>query len=101
MASQKIKSFKEIIAGTNCLNCSWANFKNTAAVTPDELNSQGGLNISKDNMAKAKHSDLITLPGKAQVVNKFWCDHKDVDQYVTERMCCKYWDAEGTKRDWK
>lgn len=67
-------------------------------------------------LERAKHSDLITLPDGIEGTNCFNCRyihatphneegyraciHPEVDQPVTERMCCKYWDQVGAKRTW-
>ena len=62
-------------------------------------------------LERAKNADLVTLPEGIEGTNcancKFvdlknkYCTHKDVDQKVSERMCCALWDAEGTKREWE
>lgn len=64
-----------------------------------------------DRLDRAEHADLITLPENITGTNcsncKFvdlktkMCNHPEVNQKVSERMCCKYWDAEGTKREWE
>lgn len=30
-----------------------------------------------------------------------WCEHKEVRQWVTPRMCCSLWDHKDVKRSWK
>jgi hypothetical protein len=86
------------IEGTNCANCKYAH-KERTKVSKSELDPQGGLKITnKEDLRNAKHSDLVTLPGKGTVTEKFYCEHKDIKQFVTERMCCAYWDATGTLR---
>lgn len=89
-----------LVEGTNCGNCSWRKGAEVKKVEPEELNAQGGLKItdSKD-LKNAKTSDLVTLPGKGEVKTAFFCAHKKVDQWVTDRMCCIYWDAPGVLRD--
>lgn len=60
-------------------------------------------------LERAKRVDLITLPEGITGTNCFnckyikdsYCVHPEVDQPVTERMCCALWDAEGTKRAWE
>jgi hypothetical protein len=64
-----------------------------------------------DRLERAEHSDLITLPENIEGTNcgncKFFdsktkmCMNTEVNQKVTARMCCKYWDAEGVKREWE
>lgn len=86
------------ITGTNCLNCSYASY-DKEPVSKKELDQQGGLKITdKRDLQLAKESDLVTLPGKGTPTEKFFCSHPKVKQYVTERMCCMYWDAEGVYR---
>lgn len=65
-----------------------------------------------DNMKRAKHVDLITLPPDVEGTNcgnclyyvpdgsHGWCEHKDVMMHVNKRMCCKYWDNDGVERSW-
>jgi len=60
---------------------------------------------------RAKAADLVTLPENVEGTNcancKFidlkekMCKHPQVDQKVSERMCCALWDAEGTIREWE
>lgn len=67
--------------------------------------------IQKEELERAKETDLITLPEsvkgtncgncKFMDVDKNWCDNKKVNQKVTDRMCCALWDAPGSKRPWK
>ena len=88
------------VTGTNCGNCSWKKGADVRAVEPSELNSNGGLKIKdKKDLKNAKISDLVTLPGKGTAKTAFFCAHKKVDQWVTDRMCCIYWDAPGVVRD--
>ena len=66
---------------------------------------------TKEEMQRAKDADLITLPRNIQGTNcgnckfinknKEYCDHSKVLQKVNERMCCVYWDAEGSIRPWR
>lgn len=86
-----------------------------------QLLKNGGVLASEVNanstiVSRAKASDLIILPENVQGTNcsncKFveikdaekglgYCNNKNVDQDVTARMCCIYWDAHGTKRVWE
>jgi hypothetical protein len=61
-------------------------------------------------LERAKAADLVTLPenvegtncGNCQFVDlktKF-CNHEKVLQTVSPRMCCIFWNAPGTKREW-
>ena len=65
------------------------------------------------NEKKAKKADLIVLPEGIEGTNCFncsWvmdkggdarlCEHPDVNQDVTKRMCCKWWDNPKVKRSW-
>ena len=90
------------ITGTNCANCIWLKKDSKKPVDKSELNSNGGLKpTSEAYVDMAKHVDLVSLPGKATVKTKAFCDHEDVQDFVTERMCCAYWDNEDAKRDFK
>ena len=90
------------ITGTNCANCIWLKKGSEKPVDKSELNSNGGLKpTSEAYIDMAKHVDLVSLPGKATVKTKAFCDHEDVQDFVTERMCCAYWDNEDAKRDFK
>ncbi len=65
---------------------------------------------------RAKQADLIILPDNVQGTNcsncrfvnisdkatgQGYCRHPQVDQPVSARMCCIYWDAPGTQRVWQ
>jgi hypothetical protein len=90
------------INGTNCKNCMWWKEETCKPVGEEELNSQGGLKAPNDEYIKmSKEVDLVTLPGKATVKEKAFCDNENVNDWVTERMCCALWDAKGVKRDYK
>ncbi len=54
-------------------------------------------------MKRAQTADLITLPGgsKSDAANKKFCNHEKIKMFVTQRMCCGYWDNAGVKRPWK
>lgn len=77
---------------------------------PLETNQMGGFD-HEDNKEKKKfkHVDLITLPEDVKGTNcgncKFWkkkfCTHPEIQLWVTERMCCAYWDHEGARRSWE
>ncbi len=66
----------------------------------------GGL-VPQD-MKKAKHVDLITLPpdikgtncGNCKFMENNFCVHKEIQMPVNARMCCKYWDNEEVERPW-
>ena len=69
-----------------------------------DLNEQGGLDPkTPKEMNRAQTADLITLPGglKADATNRKFCNHPNIQMFVTARMCCGYWDNEGVKRPWK
>jgi len=93
-----LEAAKPSIDGTNCINCRWA-VKDKTRVDPKELDPNGGLKIiNKEDLKLAEDGDLVTLPGKKPSKWKFYCEHNKIKQFVTERMCCLYWDAEGTYR---
>jgi hypothetical protein len=86
------------IEGTNCHNCKWA-AKDETKVDEKELDPNGGLKITnKEDLKLAAEGDLVTLPGKKKSKYKFYCEHNKIKQFVTERMCCLYWDADGVYR---
>ena len=73
---------------------------------------EGGLDQKdQEEMARAKKADLITLPKDIEGTNCFnckfvdkkkgFCNHKEVMQNVTARMCCALWDANGVYRPWQ
>ena len=91
-----------MIKGTNCKNCIWWKKDSEQKVDKSELNENGGLKAPNEAYVKmSKHVDMVTLPGKAAVDVKAFCDHDDIKDFVTERMCCAYWDGEGVKREFK
>lgn len=93
---------EEKVTGTNCKNCIWWKEETAKPVGKDELNENGGLKAPNDEyVAMSKRVDLVTLPGKATVTEKAFCDHEEIHDWVTERMCCAKWDAKGTVRDYK
>jgi hypothetical protein len=96
------ESKQKVIEGTNCKNCVWWKKDSEKSVGKDELNSNGGLKPpNKEYIAMSKRVDLVTLPGKDTVKVKGFCYHKDINDWVTERMCCAKWDAKGVIRDYK
>lgn len=96
------ESKQKVIEGTNCLNCKWWKKDSEKPVGKDELNGNGGLKPpNKEYIAMSKRVDLVTLPGKDTVKVKGFCYHKDINDWVTERMCCAKWDAKGVIRDYK
>ena len=96
------ESKQKVIEGTNCKNCVWWKKDSEKPVGKDELNSNGGLKPpNKEYIAMSKRVDLVTLPGKDTVKVKGFCYHKDINDWVTERMCCAKWDAKGVIRDYK
>ena len=96
------ESKHKVIEGTNCKNCVWWKKDSEKPVGKDELNTNGGLKPpNKEYIAMSKRVDLVTLPGKDTVKVKGFCYHKDINDWVTERMCCAKWDAKGVIRDYK
>lgn len=97
-----IEGAPEKIEGTNCANCIHWVKESEKPVDKSELNEFGGLKAPNEAyIDMSKHADLVTLPGKANVKIKAYCDHEDIHDFVTERMCCAYWDGEGVKREYK
>jgi len=97
-----LENKQKVIEGTNCINCKWWKKDSEKPVGKDELNSNGGLKPpNKEYIAMSKRVDLVTLPGKDTVKVKGFCYHKDINDWVTERMCCAKWDAKGVIRDYK
>ena len=91
-----IKESVKFIEGTNCKNCVWWKKDSEKPVGKDELNKYGGLKPpNKEYIAMSKRVDLVTLPGKDTVKEKGFCYHKDINDWVTERMCCAKWDGKG------
>jgi hypothetical protein len=95
---QKADSF----CGTNCKNCKFYDSKTEVDASPDELNSQGGLEPkTEEETQRAKDTDLITLPGDNVVLKKAMCSHPEVAQMVTPKMCCAKWDHGEAIRPWE
>ncbi len=91
------------VVGTNCYNCLYIS-KKEEPVDEAELNEQGGIDPKSDEeMQRAQKADLITLPGasKTDAKNKKMCYNEKVKMFVTERMCCAYWDNKAVRRPWK
>lgn len=102
VGSKEIKESVKFIEGTNCKNCVWWKKDSEKPVGKDELNKYGGLKPpNKEYIAMSKRVDLVTLPGKDTVKEKGFCYHKDINDWVTERMCCALWDGKGVIRDYK
>lgn len=90
---------QKVIDGTNCFNCKFGDTGNSHKVEKDELDPQGGLKMTDKKILKiAADADLVTLPGKETVTEKFKCTHPKVKLNVTKRMCCAFWDADGILR---
>lgn len=86
----------ELIVGTSCINCDFIKGEKHEKVTRDELNKNGGIDsTTKSDLAHAKKADLITMPGHKYPSEKVWCNNENVQQWVTERMCCNFWNAPG------
>lgn len=89
------------VQGTNCGNCIWRRDAKTKQVQRQDLNRQGGIDAQHtEDLANAKASDLVTLPGRGTADQAFFCANKHIKQWVTDRMCCIYWDAPGVHRSW-
>jgi len=89
------------VKGTNCANCKYGDTDRSKPLAKEEQNGQGGLDPTGKDLTLAEKGDLITLPGKSTATKKFPCTHSEIKQDVTERMCCAYWDADGSIRAWK
>jgi hypothetical protein len=84
------------ITKLNCSNCKFVSPK-AEPIKSDELNSQGGIKEQSDEeRSRARSVKLITLPGNMKVKEKHWCSESSVDQWVTEHMWCRRWEAPGT-----
>jgi hypothetical protein len=85
------------ITRLNCSNCKFLSTKKFEDVTKEELNKQGGMkDQTPEEKSRARKIKLITLPGDMKVTTKYWCDVSSVDQWVTEHMWCRCWEADGT-----
>lgn len=86
----------DIVEGTTCANCAFTKDQKTQDVSRSDLNSQGGTVPSTDKeLADQKRADVITMPGTKYPAKKLWCSNSEVNQWVTERMCCNLWEAPG------
>lgn len=91
---------QDTVTGTNCGNCKF--FTGKKAELQENLNEQGGVKSpDAEHLALAKKGDLITLPGDAKPTDTRMCAHKEIDQFVNDRMCCAYWDNPGAYREFK
>jgi len=90
---------EEAMVGTNCSNCMYTKDSKSEKVTEKDLNKQGGCDPDNEKDLKAaKEGDVITMPGKGTPEVKVMCKHPKIAQWVTERMCCAFWDSPGTHR---
>ena len=91
------------VEGTNCRNCEYWCEDMVKPVGKEELNANGGLKAPNEQYVEmSKKIDLCTLPGKDTGVKvKGFCDHEEIMDWVTERMCCSQWDAAGVVRDYE
>jgi len=97
-----VKEAVQKVEGTNCGNCVFWCHESEQKVDKSELNENGGLKApNQAYLEKSKHADLISLPGKGTASVKTICEHPDIKDFVTDRMCCAYWNGEGTKREYK
>lgn len=86
----------QLIEGTTCFNCTFTKEQKVEQISSKEINKQGGIDLPKGfDYELAKAVDVITMPGDKTVTTKKWCKNSLVNQWVTERMCCNYWDHEG------
>jgi len=101
-ALELLTESESVVIGTNCSNCRFINMDSATDPEDGDLDAQGGIKITeKAKLKLAQQADLITLPGKKTPSKKVGCEHPKVKQYVTERMCCGYWDAKGVIRQYK
>lgn len=77
---------------------------------PDAKQGKKSLPVLDANeLARAQKADLITLPKDVENTScrnceyqqDKYCHNPKVDQPVTPRNCCNYWDADGVKRAWE
>lgn len=98
---QVLNEQNKVTTGTNCYNCKFIGKKDEKC-SPEEQNPQGGIKASDEKHLKmAEENDLVTLPGNEKVTTKRMCMADEINQHVTERMCCALWDGPGTLRDYK
>lgn len=87
----------ELITRLNCSNCKFVSTSKTTSVTKDQLNANGGIkDATPEERDRARKIRLITLPGKMKITEAHWCNQSEVDQWVTQRMWCRKWEATGT-----
>jgi len=81
---------------------------------PEHRNKEGGFEPkTNEQKSKWKKVDLITLPEEVKGTNCFnckfiakkegnvgYCTHKDVQEWVTSKMCCALWDHSNVKRSY-
>lgn len=48
-----------------------------------------------------EHNEYRHIQDRVQKVSLGWCTLLEVNQAVTDRMCCALWDSEGTERLWE
>jgi hypothetical protein len=78
-----------------------------------EKNAEGGFDPQTQQQLKVfKKVDLITLPvegtncGNCMFIKNVdkngvgFCTHKDVQEWVTKKMCCALWSHPQVKRQW-
>jgi hypothetical protein len=87
----------ELITRLNCSNCKFVSPSKTTPMKKDELNANGGVkDASPEARVRARKIRLITLPGTIKVTEAHWCTNPEVDQWVTQHMWCRMWEATGT-----
>ena len=81
---------------------------------PKHKNHQGGFDPqTPEQMAKWKAVDLITLPSDVTGTNcsncmhvskqqgTGYCTHPEIQDFITQDMCCAKWNNKGVKRLWE
>lgn len=79
---------------------------------PEKKNAEGGFDPDPEQVARFKKADLITLtvPGtncfnceysRNKHDGKAFCVNEEIKAWVTEHMCCAYWDRHDINRTWK
>jgi hypothetical protein len=90
------------ITRLNCSNCVSIKDQECKPLKRADQNDQGGtLCTTASQKAVAKKVRLITLPGAKPVSSQCWCNHPDVEAWVTERMWCTRWEAPGVVRSFE
>lgn len=91
-------SKNKLIEGTSCSSCNFTKDTKCEPVKKSELNKFGGIHSTDtEDLKRAKSADVITMPGAVFPEKKCWCKNPKIIQWVTERMCCNFWDAPGIK----